>query len=362
MEKIRLGLIGIGDMLSIKNAGRGRGLFIASAKSFDNVEATAICDINQEHFGVIKDSYPQVECFTDYKQMFETAGLDAVIVATPANNHAEFTIAALKHDINVLSEIPIVFNLDEVDALIAAEKASKAIFMTGSNANFAGRLRDLQEMHKNGMLGEPFYMEVSYMHDLRNWFAETPWRAKQEPIRYCTHSLGPLLTLFDEDLEYVSCFDTGGWMEKGKPNRHDVMTALFKTKSNRVIQLSTSFANNFKDSDCHRCVVHGTEGVFSWINNKVHFNSTRLPGAHRPVELHSRRMDRRYANNPRAIEGGHGGLDYVMLEAFFDSIANSTESPISLKEGLRMSLPGIFAAESARNGGILTKIKYPWNK
>ena len=37
-------------------------------------------------------------------------------------------------------------------------------------------------------------------------------------------------------------------------------------------------------------------------------------------------------------------------------------SPIRLCEGLQMTLPGIYAAESARHGGDLVKIIYPWSQ
>ena len=365
MKKIRLGVIGIGGARCAHKAGRGGKLFVTAAKAFDHVEPTAMCDNNPDAgFAYVKENLPGVDvaCFTDYREMLDKAKLDAVIVGTAATNHAKFSIAALQRNISVLSEIPIVYRLDEVAPLIKAEKKSKAIFMTGSNPNFAGRLRDLRRVKELGLLGEPNYMEADYMHDLRDWFAETPWRAEYEPIRYCTHLLGPLLTLFDEDLEYVSCFDTGGWIEPGEPNRHDIMTALFRTKSHRVIKLTVSFANNFKRKDSHRCVVHGTKGVYVWEEpDKTFFNTTELPGAHVPVELHSSRMDIRYANNPKANEAGHGGMDYVMLEAFFKSVAGGLDSPISLREGLRMSLPGMFAVASAKRGGALTRIKYPWS-
>lgn len=57
----------------------------------------------------------------------------------------------------------------------------------------------------------------------------------------------------------------------------------------------------------------------------------------------------------------HGGADYALLEAVYDAIANGKPSPYSLKRGLAITLPGIFAAESARNGGELVKIRYPWS-
>ena len=49
-----------------------------------------------------------------------------------------------------------------------------------------------------------------------------------------------------------------------------------------------------------------------------------------------------------------------MLEDFADAIINGKPSPLSVKKGLSMTLPGIFAAESAKEGGSLKKIRYPW--
>ena len=31
-----------------------------------------------------------------------------------------------------------------------------------------------------------------------------------------------------------------------------------------------------------------------------------------------------------------------------------------LKQGLRMTLPGLYAIESAKNGGQVTAVRYPW--
>ena len=51
-----------------------------------------------------------------------------------------------------------------------------------------------------------------------------------------------------------------------------------------------------------------------------------------------------------------------MFEALLDAVTAGGPSPISLREGLRMSLPGIYAVESARRGGELTEIRYPWTE
>ena len=67
-----------------------------------------------------------------------------------------------------------------------------------------------------------------------------------------------------------------------------------------------------------------------------------------------------YERDPRAA--GHGGADFALLDRFFNAIRKGLPSPIGLREGLRMSLPGIYAAESAQRGGELTDIEYPWSK
>ena len=51
-----------------------------------------------------------------------------------------------------------------------------------------------------------------------------------------------------------------------------------------------------------------------------------------------------------------------MLDAFFKALVNGKESPLSLREGLRMTLPGIYAEEYARRGGEVLYMRYPWEK
>ena len=59
---------------------------------------------------------------------------------------------------------------------------------------------------------------------------------------------------------------------------------------------------------------------------------------------------------------GHGGLDSCMMRLFEETLLNGrTRAPCDLKEGLRITLPGIFACQSARNGGMPEKIYYPWD-
>ena len=59
---------------------------------------------------------------------------------------------------------------------------------------------------------------------------------------------------------------------------------------------------------------------------------------------------------------GHGGVDYALFDHFFKALEKGLPSPISLKEWLRMTLPGIYAEISSKRDGEVIRIRYPWDE
>ena len=68
-----------------------------------------------------------------------------------------------------------------------------------------------------------------------------------------------------------------------------------------------------------------------------------------------------YEKDPKAIHSGHGGMDYAMMDHFLDAVVNGKPAPISLKAGLAMTIPGIYAEESSKRGGQIMQMYYPWD-
>ncbi len=370
MPTIQLGVVGYGHNPKLQS-GRGGGLFRQSVEGFENVIPTAVCDIAPEALAMARERFPNIATFNNFDEMLDTTSLNAVIVGTPATSHAAFAVKALAKGINVLSEIPCVFTVEEAQTLWDAHLKSRALYMTGSNTNFRGYIDAAVDLKQRGILGDPIYAESEYIHNMRSEFETTPWRKTYEPIRYCTHSLGPLLRLIDEDLEWVTCFDTGSHLEKD-PDQHDFMAALFRTRSNVVVRFVASFINE-AGHHIWQYRIFTTKGTFERTagqytsmgyvpaeSPRTLFYSKELPLTKNRVELPVGDMPPAHADNPKAA--GHGGIDYAMLDAFFTAIREGSPSPVSLRDGLRMTLPGLYAAESARNGGALTRILYPWSE
>ncbi len=375
MGKIRLGVVGLGH--------RGRNMYKLAAEGFECVEPGAACDLKASNWfetqwlldRPMSEILPGAEFYEDYDRMLDEAGLDAVIVETGADIHADFCRKALDKNINVLCDIPVVANLKEADFLWKAAEESRAIISVGANPNEAKYSKVLLDLYQKGFLGEPYCMEAEYIHWSMPGSIEKvhlnengDWRRLLVPIRYCTHSLGPLLMILKEDLTRASCFGTGKHADDYPPGhkKDDMMCAQFQTDSGVVIRLMRNGRCRAKIGH-HNYRVFGTEGYFERVdwrgrNNPpvIRYNSTRHYAASELVELDGGYMPHEYANNPKA--SGHGGCDYALLDRFFEAFLKGEDAPISLREGLRMTLPGIYAEESARRGEGVLQMKYPWDK
>ncbi len=93
----------------------------------DNVTVVAICDKIAERAEAAKAKFSlDARIYTDYDLMLASEKLDAVHICTPHYLHAPMAIAALERNVNVFLEKPICISTDEINALIAAEAASRA--------------------------------------------------------------------------------------------------------------------------------------------------------------------------------------------------------------------------------------------
>ena len=165
----------------------------------------------------------------------------------------------------------------------------------------------------------------------------------------------------------------------GNGRAHNVMSALLHTKDNLVVRLLTAFGvptygpqHTTRIFEEKANVWLYNEKANIWFKGLNEFSSDNgfmeIPltpqGNSRPAGLPI--SDEEIF---RAAHYGHNGSDNIMLKdldmpstIIAAMILNGKPSPIGIREGLAMTLPGIFAAESAREGGALKQIKYPWSK
>ena len=372
MKEIRMGIVGLGH--------RGRGMLNLTKANFPYITPVAACDKLRRNWydsetaetanvGFGKD-FPDMTFYTDYEKMLDEAGLDIVVVETGADVHTEFCIKALKRNISVLTDIPVVATLAEAEALWRAAEESTAMISIGANMNEQKLVYFLKDFYEKGLLGRPVAMDAEYIHwwmpgsNIERILNENgDWRKLLSPIRYCTHSLGPLLSILDEPLRTVTCVTCAGRSEVDdylEVNREDMQSAQFQTASGVIVR----FRRNGRcraEIGHHNYSIFGTEGYVERVDRfqkpVIRYNSTRLENT-ALQEIDGSFTPPGYEDKASS----HGGADYAMLDHVYTALRDGRPAPISLREGLAMTLPGIYAEESAKRGGEMMYIRYPWDE
>lgn len=126
-KKLKIGIIGTGG---IANA------HIDSYKRMPDVEIVAGADIvpgkAEEFFKY--HGIEGVRCYNSHKELIDNEpDLDGVSICTYNRAHAECTIYALEHGINVLLEKPLCVTLEEGIEICRAERNPERFFLSASS-------------------------------------------------------------------------------------------------------------------------------------------------------------------------------------------------------------------------------------
>lgn len=152
-KKFRIGIIGTGGI---------SGAHIRAYLEQPDVEIVAGCDLIP---GKAEAKFAEFEIegakyFTDYKEMIDTVEMDAVSVCTYNCTHAECTIYALEHGMNVLLEKPFTVTLDEAIEVMKAEKKSGKIVSVGFQPRFDANMQMIKKIVESGELGRIYYVQT----------------------------------------------------------------------------------------------------------------------------------------------------------------------------------------------------------
>ena len=142
-----------------------------------NVDIVALCDINTASAENTKERL-NLKCniYSDFKKMLSCEKIDVVHICCPHYLHAEMIIYFLSKDVNVLSEKPLCISLDELNAIIKAEIASKAILgVCHQNRYNATSIFAKEFIKDKKVLGG--YANVVWHRD-EKYYKKDSWRGK----------------------------------------------------------------------------------------------------------------------------------------------------------------------------------------
>ena len=154
-KKIKVGIIGTGWIAEAHLKAYQQCPDVQFVGMADLVpgKAEAFCD----QFGVDKTG---INFYNSHKELIDNEELDCVSVCTYNATHAECTIYALEHGVNVLLEKPMCVTLEEAVAICKAEKESGKILSIGFQPRFDPNMQMVKKIVESGELGEIYYIQT----------------------------------------------------------------------------------------------------------------------------------------------------------------------------------------------------------
>jgi UDP-N-acetylglucosamine 3-dehydrogenase len=127
------------------------------------IELAAVCTRRPERLHEVADRYHVPRRYTDYRQLLADPDVDVLSVVTHFYDHRQITIDALNAGKHVLVEKPLAPDVASCDAIVAAARASRALFMVGHICRFDPRVVLAKQVIDEGRIGR-----IVSMHARRN--------------------------------------------------------------------------------------------------------------------------------------------------------------------------------------------------
>ena len=119
-----------------------------------------VADQRADRLDYVRQHYPRVAAFADYRQLLES-DVEAIVIATPIETHAELAHAALRAGKHVLVEKPLALSVADAASLITTARQVGKVLMTGHTFLYNPAVVELRRIVQSGELGRLFYVDTA---------------------------------------------------------------------------------------------------------------------------------------------------------------------------------------------------------
>ena len=383
MKKFSIGIIGLGC--------RGQELMGSVFLPMEQVSVDAVCDVYSDRCEeaaakVKQENGNEVRMYCDYTEMLkkEFGRLDAVYIATSWQTHYEIAICAMETGIPVACEVSCAFALDECWELVKTQQRTKTPLMMMENCCYGREELMVLNMLRKGVFGKIVHCDGSYCHDLRkevsfgreNRHYRLANYKKRNCENYPTHELGPIAQLLNLNrgnrILTVSSTGSASWglseyisknadadkeLLKSTFCQSDVVTTVLKCAGGETIRITLD--TTLPRAYSRGLTVHGTKGMYAEDNQSLY-----LDGVHNEFEGNWKtqygniEQYREKYEHPtwqkfltQGVQGGHGGMDWLQFEDFFDCLEHGREMPVDVYDMAVWTAVSILSEQSIALGG-----------
>jgi predicted dehydrogenase len=334
---IRVSFVGCGGMAAH---------YLGVYRDLDWVRVVNCIDAVPEAAQKAAGSIPGAVASTDYALAL-TGEIDAVIISSPNHLHRPQAVAAIEAGKHVLLQKPVAHNLPDAEAIAAA--AAKSTRTVGLYMSYFDQplIHDLRDMVRQGWLGDVVHGYARLMHKGGMMWSEQAlkgsrnWRGSVEQT-----GGGCFIQLA---VHYLHIFEwvTGAKVVRASGfvrNLHcpglegeDLAVGVFQLDTGAMLTIDTAWCANGEELS-----IHGTEGRFTYRDNKLAICSTA-------GEFHGRAAH--YTGGVVPLFGGDWGVEQQMEihppafaditnplnqhVQFLQAVRDARDAPVSIESGVR---------------------------
>ena len=388
MDKLKVGLIGLGQRGAAYGMKDGSIGLLGNILSNPEVLVVALCDGNNERLEFAAEKViaaGQKEPFktSNYCEMLG-CGVEAVVVCTNWASHVEVAIAAMEKGIPVGIEVGGTHNINDMEKFVAVYERTKTPFMFLENCCYNKDELLVTSLVRNGKLGEICYCHGAYCHDLRNEITEVGLKRGHYRLEeyknyncenYPTHELGPIIKLLGITRgnkftkltsmaskakgldEYVNAHSDLIKLKGTKFKQGDIVTTMLECENGELVtlKLDTTLPRLYD----REITVSGTKGYYNQTLKSVILDGDRFDHEKNTIQESLNSQDDYYEYLPddwkniteEQLKTGHGGMDYIMLKHFFRAVKDKNDMPIDVYEACAMMCVTALSEQSIAHGG-----------
>ncbi len=320
------------------------------AKLHPGAELSGLCDTKREVLDAFADELDVSTRYDSFDQVLDDDTADCVGLFTPAPAHAAQAAAALDAGKHVLCAVPAAQTLDECRQLRDAAARSDRVYMMAENWPYVPSIMRAKQFYDDGKLGQLFYGEAEYIHDLRPYWYDSDgnatWRRLRDPMLYPTHGTGPIVHMTGKRFVEVTAHES---TPDAADHPHWLQAAMMRLEDGTLFKLMNTFRN--AHSGGHYFSFYGTQGSFE----TGRFRETPRIAHYWFEGMEPHKPVREECTPQRAVsmdnfQGAHADTSTLITDDFVAAVLGEKPSAIDVHMALDMTLPGICAVQSIQEG------------
>lgn len=349
MNKLKLGFIG-GSNQSIA----GRPHFIASRMDNRFEVVAGAFSSNEEVNQRTASDWGVSNVYSDWRVLIESqkSNIDAVVVLTPTPLHKEVVIAAIKAEIPVICEKPLVTSLDELREIESIYNPNNHYLAVTNNYSGFPMVRELRAMIQKGDIGRVLHTRLempqeSFMRPPKNVKYPQKWRLKDGFVPMISLDLG---THLDHLARFITNIEPtqvqANYSRFSKYGVVDDVNILTRAKDNTTTNMwlsktSLGYRNGLEVR------VFGDQGAIFWKQSSpeyIEFSKTN--GEKRVIDRGGDLSVARVSDFNRMTPGHPSGF----IEAFANLYGDIHFQLTAFKHGERTKSDYVFGLAHAKQG------------